>query len=141
VDKATSIPRPFDAVVVGAGIAGLYMLKRLRDIGVTARVVERGGGVGGAWYWNTWPGARTDSESWYYCYSFSPELLEEWDWKERYASQPEMRAYLEHVAAKFDLYRDGAFRTDIASAIYDVVSTQSNHVLSMRSQPGDGQLS
>jgi len=75
-----------DAVIVGAGIAGLYMLHRLRGLGFSARVVEAGDDVGGTWYWNRYPGARCDVESLAYCYSFDPELMEEWTWRERYAS-------------------------------------------------------
>ena len=81
----------FDAVIVGAGFSGLYMLYRLRDVlGLSARVYEAGDGVGGTWYWNRYPGARCDSESFYYCYSFSPELAQEWEWSGRYPEQPEI---------------------------------------------------
>ena len=96
----------FDAVVVGAGFAGLYMLHRLRGLGMSAVVLERADGVGGTWYWNRYPGARCDSESYYYCYSFDSALEQEWTWTERYPRQPEIRAYLDHVADRFDLRRD-----------------------------------
>ena len=96
----------FDAVIVGAGFAGLYMLHRLREAGFTARVFEAGDGVGGTWYWNRYPGARCDIESVDYSYSFSPELEQEWQWTERYPRQPEILAYLNHVADRFDLRRD-----------------------------------
>ena len=79
----------FDAVIIGAGVSGLYQLYRLRELGLRVRVFETGTGVGGTWYWNRYPGARFDSESWTYGYSFSPELLDEWDWEEHFAAQPE----------------------------------------------------
>ena len=109
----------FDAVVVGAGFAGLYMLHRLRTLGFSARVYEAGSGVGGTWFWNRYPGARCDVESVDYSYSFSPELEQEWTWTERYASQPEILAYLNHVADRLDLRRDIQFDTAIASARFD----------------------
>src|SRR5688572_7181061 len=96
----------FDAVVVGAGFAGLYMLYRLRQLGLSVRVYEAGSGVGGTWFWNRYPGARCDIESMDYSYSFSPELQQEWKWTERYATQPEILRYLEHVADRFELRRD-----------------------------------
>ena len=99
----------FDAIVIGAGISGLYLLYRLRKAGLNVRVFERGTGVGGTWYWNRYPGARFDSESYTYAYSFSEELLDEWDWSEHFAGQPEILRYLQHVAAKFDLPRDIQF--------------------------------
>jgi len=83
------MPVDFDAVVIGAGVSGLYQLYRLRELGLTVRAFEAGSGVGGTWYWNRYPGARFDSESWTYGYSFSQELLDEWDWEEHFAGQPE----------------------------------------------------
>ena len=83
-------PRVFDAVVVGAGFSGLYLIKRLRDAGFSVKAIEAAPSVGGTWYWNAYPGARCDVESFDYCYSFSRELEEEWDWQERYPSQPEL---------------------------------------------------
>ncbi len=110
----------FDAIVVGAGFAGMYMLHRLRDkLGLSARVLEAGGGVGGTWYWNCYPGARCDSESYYYSYSFSEELQQEWEWTERYAAQPEILRYLNYAADKFDLRRDIQPGTRVDEAIYD----------------------
>ena len=107
---STDISRPAgdrcDAVIVGAGFAGLYMLHRLRGLGFTARVFEAGSGVGGTWFWNRYPGARCDVESLEYSYQFSDELQQEWEWTERYASQPEILRYLNHVADRFDLRRD-----------------------------------
>src|SRR6516162_3786858 len=88
------VQRTCDVVVVGAGFAGMYMLHRLRGLGFSARVFEQGSGVGGTWYWNRYPGARCDVESMQYSYSFSEELQQEWDWSERYASQPEILAYI-----------------------------------------------
>ena len=93
----------YDVVVVGAGFAGLYMLHRLRGQGLSVRVYEQGGDVGGTWYWNRYPGARCDVESMQYSYSFSDELQQEWNWTERYAPQPEILKYANHVADRFDL--------------------------------------
>jgi cation diffusion facilitator CzcD-associated flavoprotein CzcO len=108
----------FDVIVVGAGFSGLYALHRLRALGFSVRVLERGGGVGGTWFWNRYPGARCDIESVDYCYSFSPELLDEWQWSERYAAQPEILRYLNHVADRFDLRRDIQLSTEVTSAYY-----------------------
>ena len=108
-----------DAVVVGAGLAGLYMLHRLRELGLRSRVLEAGGDVGGTWYWNRYPGARCDVESVLYSYSFSPELEQEWDWTERYATQPEILRYVNHVADRFDLRKDITFSTRVTSMEYD----------------------
>lgn len=109
----------YDVVVVGAGFAGLYMLHRLRGLGLTARVYEQGSGVGGTWYWNRYPGARCDVESMQYSYSWSDELQQDWDWSERYAPQPEILDYANHVADRFDLRRDIQFDTRVASAVFD----------------------
>ena len=108
----------FDAVVIGAGVSGLYQLYKLRGLGLSARVFEAGTGVGGTWYWNRYPGARFDSESYTYAYSFSPELLDEWSWDERFAGQPETERYLNYVADKFDLRRDIQFNSRVAVAHY-----------------------
>jgi cation diffusion facilitator CzcD-associated flavoprotein CzcO len=110
---------PIDAVVVGAGFAGLYMLYRLRTLGLSTRAYEQGSGVGGTWFWNRYPGARCDVESMEYSYQFSADLQQEWQWTERYASQPEILAYLEHVADRFDLRRDIRFETRVERAAYD----------------------
>jgi cyclohexanone monooxygenase len=112
------------AVIVGAGFAGLYMLHRLRGLGLTARVYEAGDGVGGTWYWNRYPGARCDVESMEYSYSFSPELEQEWRWTERYAAQPEILTYANHVADRFDLRRDIQLSTRVTSAIFDEATHQ-----------------
>ena len=115
---ATEAALDFDAVVIGAGVSGLYQLYRLRELGLRVRVFEAGTGVGGTWYWNRYPGARFDSESWTYGYSFSQELLEEWDWEEHFAAQPETERYLNYVADKFDLRRDIQFRSRVTAAHY-----------------------
>jgi len=109
----------YDVVVVGAGFAGMYMLHRLRGLGMTARVYEQGSGVGGTWYWNRYPGARCDVESMQYSYSFSDELQQEWDWSERYAPQPEILAYANHVADRFNLRTDIQFNTRVERAEFD----------------------
>jgi cation diffusion facilitator CzcD-associated flavoprotein CzcO len=108
----------FDAIVIGAGVAGLYQLYKLRELGLGVRVFEAGSGVGGTWYWNRYPGARFDSESWTYGYSFSKELLDEWDWEEHFAAQPQTERYLNYVADKFDLRRDIQFNSRVAAAHY-----------------------
>src|SRR5262249_11320017 len=95
-------PARFDAVVVGAGFAGMYMLHRLRELGLSARVFEAASDVGGTWWWNRYPGARCDVESLDYSYSFSKELEQEWRWSERYSPQPEILKYASHVADRFD---------------------------------------
>jgi cation diffusion facilitator CzcD-associated flavoprotein CzcO len=108
----------FDAVIIGAGVSGLYQLYKLRELGLKVRVFETGTGVGGTWYWNRYPGARFDSESYTYGYSFSQELLEEWHWAERFSGQPENERYLNYVADKFDLRRDIQFNSRVAAAHY-----------------------
>ena len=108
-----------DVVVVGAGFAGLYMLYKLREIGMTARAFEAGDGVGGTWYWNRYPGARCDVESIDYTYSFSEDLQREWRWTERYPTQPEILRYLNFVADRFDLRGDIQFETRVESAVFD----------------------
>ena len=113
-----------DAVIVGAGFAGLYMLHRLRGLGLSARVYEAGNGVGGTWYWNRYPGARCDVESMDYSYSFSDELQQEWRWTERYAAQPEILTYINHVADRFDLRRDIQFETRVTSAVFDEATSR-----------------
>src|ERR1700712_4421160 len=108
----------YDAIVIGAGISGMFMLYRLRELGMTARVFEAGTNVGGTWYWNRYPGARFDSESWTYGYSFSKELLEEWHWAEHFSAQPETERYLNYVADKFDLRRDIQCSSRVSAAHY-----------------------
>ncbi len=108
-----------DVLVVGAGFAGMYMLHRLRQAGFTALVLEAGSGVGGTWYWNRYPGARCDVESMQYSYQFSDELQQEWDWTEKYATQPEILRYANHVADRFNLRRDIRFNTRVSTACFD----------------------
>ena len=123
MDGSPAIPNgetgvDFDAIVIGAGVSGIYSLYRLRELAFKVRVFETGTDVGGTWYWNRYPGARFDSESWTYGYSFSPELLEEWDWEEHFAGQPETLRYLNHVVDKFDLRRDIQFKSRVDAAHY-----------------------
>jgi cation diffusion facilitator CzcD-associated flavoprotein CzcO len=113
--------KPLDAVIVGAGFAGMYMLHRLRGMGFMARVFEAGSGVGGTWYWNRYPGARCDVESVQYSYQFDEALQQEWEWSERYAAQPELLRYANHVVDRFDLRRDMQFNTRVISAVFDDV--------------------
>src|ERR1051325_1094944 len=108
----------FDAIVIGAGVAGLYQLYKLRELGLRVRVFEAGSGGGGTWYWNRYPGARFDSESWTYGHSFSKELLDEWDWEEHFAAQPQTERYLNYVAEKFDLRRDIQLNSRVEAAHY-----------------------
>jgi cyclohexanone monooxygenase len=128
----------YDAVIVGAGFAGLYMLHKLRGLGLSARVYEAGSGVGGTWYWNRYPGARVDIISKEYSYSFSPELEDDWKWSERYATQGELLRYVNHVADRFDLRRDIQFETKVVSQVFDeqtnrwTVTTSKGDVVSAR---------
>jgi cyclohexanone monooxygenase len=118
-DGAAEGSGSYDVVVVGAGFAGMYMLHRLRGLGLSVRVYEQGDGVGGTWYWNRYPGARCDVESMQYSYSFSDELQQQWDWSERYAPQPEILRYANHVADRFDLRPNIQFNTKIDRAVFD----------------------
>jgi cyclohexanone monooxygenase len=118
-ERPPEVGAVFDAVVVGAGFAGMYMLHRLRGLGFSARVYEAGGGVGGTWYWNRYPGARCDVESMQYSFSFSEELDQQWDWSEKYAPQPEILSYANHVADRFDLRQHIRFDTRVTAATYD----------------------
>jgi cation diffusion facilitator CzcD-associated flavoprotein CzcO len=116
-------PRQFDAIIIGAGFSGLYQLHKLRDeLGLDAIVLDKADGVGGTWYWNRYPGARCDSESYYYCYSFNKEIEQEWSWSERYPEHPEIRRYLNFVADKLDLKRDIMLNTEVVSAEFDDAS-------------------
>ena len=108
-----------DALVVGAGIAGLYQLYRLREMGLAVRSVEAAPAVGGTWYWNCYPGARVDSQSYAYQYWFSDELIQEWDWSERFPAQEETERYLNFVADKFGLRKDIDFNSRVTSAAWD----------------------
>jgi len=120
-DRSYDVPGTkldFDAVVIGAGVCGLYQLYRLRQLGLRVRAFDDASGVGGTWFWNRYPGARFDSESWSYSYSFSPEILKDWDWSENFAGQPEIERYLNFVADKLDLRRDIRFDSHVQSAHY-----------------------
>jgi cation diffusion facilitator CzcD-associated flavoprotein CzcO len=108
-----------DVLVVGAGVTGIYQLYRAREAGFSAQLVEAGGGVGGTWYWNRYPGARFDSESYTYGYLFSQELFDEWEWQEHFAAQPETERYLNHVVDRFDLRRLMRFGAKVTSAVFD----------------------
>src|SRR6185437_6745918 len=121
-----------DVLVVGAGITGIYQLYRAREAGFSAVLLEAGGGVGGTWYWNRYPGARFDSESYTYGYLFSRDLFDEWEWQEHFAEQPETERYLNHVVDRFDLRRDMRFGATVTAAVYDEASGTWNVVL------GDG---
>ncbi len=112
----------FDVLIVGAGISGMYMLYRLRQLGFSARVIEMASDVGGTWYWNRYPGARCDTNTLEYSYSFDEDLQQEWEWPERFPSQPQILAYLNHVADRFDLRRDISFDTRVDAAIFDEAS-------------------
>ena len=114
----------FDAIVIGAGISGMYQLYSLRKLGKSVKVVEAGSDVGGTWYWNRYPGCRFDSESYSYAYSFSKDLLEEWDWTEHFSPQPETLKYLQYVAKKFDLKKDIQFNAKVKTANYDSKKTR-----------------
>src|SRR5205814_3351331 len=108
-----------DVLVVGAGITGIYQLYRAREAGFSVKLLEAGGGVGGTWYWNRYPGARFDSESYTYAYLFSKELFEEWEWQEHFAQQPEIERYLNHVVDRFDLRRHIRFGARVDGAQWD----------------------
>jgi len=125
----------FDVLIVGAGFGGMYMLYRLREAGFRARVFERASGVGGTWYWNRYPGARCDVESMSYSYAFDDALQQEWDWTERYAAQPEILKYANHVADRFDLRPDMEFDTSVAGAEWDDGASQWR----ARLEPADGE--
>ena len=118
-DLGNRLQQEFDVVVVGAGFAGMYMQHRIQQRGLSVRLYEAGSGVGGTWYWNRYPGARVDIESVEYSYSFDEELQQEWSWSERYASQPELMKYCNHVADRFDLRKNMRFDTKVVSAHYD----------------------
>ena len=127
--SAVNAAAQFDVIIIGAGMSGMYQLHRLRELGLSVRVFEAGSGVGGTWYWNRYPGARFDSESYSYGYSFSEALLQEWDWSEHFSAQPETLRYLNFVADKFDLRRDIQFDSRVEAAVYDDVGPCWNVVL------------
>src|SRR3954454_10614085 len=122
----------YEVIVVGAGVAGIYQIKRLVDLGIDATVLDSAGDLGGTWYWNRYPGCRFDSESYTYGYSFSRELLDEWHWKERFSGQPENLRYLNYVADKFDLRRHMQFNCKVEAARFD----EANDLWRVRLQDG-----
>ncbi len=122
--KAINEDTEFDAIVVGAGVAGLYQLYKLLELKLRVLVLEAGSDVGGTWYWNRYPGARFDSESWSYGYSFSEELLQEWSWPEHFAAQPDTLRYLNYVADKFDLRKNIKFHSRVAAAHFHEASNR-----------------
>ncbi|MDX2159643.1 MAG: NAD(P)/FAD-dependent oxidoreductase [Hyphomicrobiaceae bacterium] len=124
MDKTqASEPASYEAIIIGAGIGGMYQLHKLRELGMHVRVFEAGSDIGGTWYWNRYPGARFDSESWSYGYSFSREVLEEWSWPEHFAAQPDTLRYLNFVADKFDFRRDIEFNARVVTAHFDDART------------------
>ena len=124
-NTAPSAPRDYDAIIIGAGFSGLYQLHKLRDeLGLRVLVLEKGAGIGGTWYWNRYPGARCDSESYYYCYSFNKEIEQAWSWSERYPQHPEIRKYLQFVADRLDLHSDIQLETTVTTAAFDDASTR-----------------
>src|SRR5579883_136729 len=122
MERATTGAAPverWEVMVIGAGLSGMYALHRLRALGFDVHGYEAGGGVGGTWYWNRYPGARFDSESWTYGYSFSKELLDEWAWEEHFSAQPHTERYLNYVADRLDLRRDITFEARVKTAAWD----------------------
>src|SRR5580692_1092059 len=117
--SSAGLPGPVDVLIVGAGITGIYQLFRAREAGFSALLLEAGDGVGGTWFWNRYPGARFDSESYTYAYLFSRELFDDWHWTEHFAGQPEIERYLNHVVDRFDLRRDIRFGARVESARFD----------------------
>ena len=126
-------PTKLDVIIVGAGVGGLYAIHRLRKLGLKVRAYEAGGNVGGTWFWNRYPGCRCDVESMEYSYSFSNELQQEWQWPERYGTQPEILRYINHTADRFDLRRDIQFNTRVKSATFDSKA----NVWTIRTDAGD----
>jgi cyclohexanone monooxygenase len=137
-DPATTTDGPLDAVVIGAGFAGMYMVYRLREDGFSVRGIERGDGVGGTWYWNRYPGARCDSEIMWYSFSFLSDLEQEWPLTERYPGQEDILRYLEHVADRLDLHADFTFGAQVTAVEYDeaanlwTLRTEEGHTLTAR---------
>jgi len=133
IKQGTTAPKQIDALIVGAGFSGMYMLHKLRGLGIGAEVVEAGTGVGGTWYWNRYPGARVDIQSLEYSFGFDPALEDEWRWSERYAPQPELLKYANHIAERFDLTRDIRFNTRITAAHWN----EDAHRWDVSSENGD----
>ena len=132
--QRTGAKADFDAVIIGAGFSGMYMLHSLRDkLDLKAVVFEAGDGVGGTWYWNRYPGARCDSDSYIYCYTFDKNLLQEWNWSERYPEQDEILRYLEHCAERFDLKPDIQFGKRVVEVVFD----DNTELWTLRTEQGD----
>src|SRR6478609_5960155 len=131
--ERTSDIEKFDAIIVGAGVGGLYAIHRLRKLGLKVRAFEAGDGVGGTWYWNRYPGCRCDVESLEYSYAFDNDLQQEWHWPERYGTQPEILRYIDHVTDRFDLRRDVIFNTRVVSATFD----RGDNMWTVRTDRGD----
>ena len=119
----TATNNDYDVIIIGAGLSGLYQLHKVRELGMSVRVFEAGTDVGGTWYWNRYPGARFDSESWSYGYSWSKELLQEWEWTEHFSAQPETLRYVNYVADKFELRKDISFNARVQAATFDSSAT------------------
>lgn len=121
---STTATPDVDAVIIGAGFGGIYMLHKLRnELGLSVKALEKGGGVGGTWYFNRYPGAKSDTESFVYRYGFDKNLLREWNWSTRYLDQPDVLAYLEHVVERFDLARDIQLNTEVTGAAFNEETT------------------
>ena len=120
----SQVPARADVAIVGAGFSGMYLIKLFREAGLNAIVLEQADGVGGTWYWNRYPGARCDIESVQYGHAYLPELQQEWDWSERYATQPELLAYANEIADRLDVRRDICFGRKVVSATYDEVARE-----------------
>ncbi len=132
--RRASVKTDFDAVIIGAGFSGMYMLHSLRDkLDLNVTVFEAGDGVGGTWYWNRYPGARCDSDSYIYCYTFDKNLLQEWNWSERYPEQDEILRYLEHCAERFDLKPDIQFGKRVVEVVFD----DNTELWTLRTEHGD----
>jgi cyclohexanone monooxygenase len=126
----------YDVLIIGAGFSGLRMLHEARERGLSVRVLEAGHDVGGTWNFNRYPGARTDSESWVYCFGFDRGLQDEWDWLERYPTQPQVLSYLRHVAERFGMRRDIQFGTRVRSAVFDEAGGSRSTSTPRSSRPG-----
>jgi cyclohexanone monooxygenase len=114
----------YDVIIIGAGFGGVRALYEMGKLGKSARLFDAGSDAGGTWYWNRYPGARTDSEAWAYCYSFSKDLMDEWDWPERMPTWDQVQGYISHVVDRFDLRKDMQFNTMVRSCVYDEAANQ-----------------
>ncbi|MCC2655150.1 MAG: cyclohexanone monooxygenase [Panacagrimonas sp.] len=123
-DARGARPSEVEVAVIGAGFAGMHMVYKLRSLGLSYRAFEKGSGVGGTWYWNRYPGASSDSESWVYSFAFDKDLEQEWNWSKRFPEQPEILGYLQYAAKKFDLEREFDFNTTVTACTYDEKSSR-----------------